>query len=262
MALTEWQAKELLCEIGRRVWTRNYVASNEGNFSYRIDDDRVLTTPTGQSKGFMKVEDIVTVDMSGKKISGEKKPTSEVKVHLEIYQQREDIKSVIHAHPPYATAFAVMKRPLPQCVLPEVEVFLGEIPIVEYATIGSRDLADAVKPFLGEFSSFLLANHGALTIGKDIEDAYYKMEIVEEYCRVLHYTRTLDGYTQINEEKLSELLQLKERLGIPDRRLKPGYTLSCSKESPGPDYKPENKIPERNEIEKIVRQLLKEKGMI
>ncbi len=261
MALTDWQAKELMCDIGKRVWTRGYVAANEGNFSFRIADDRVLATPTLVSKGFLKSEDIVTLDMSGKQIGGERKPTSETALHLEIYKNRPDIKAVIHAHPPHATAFAVVKRPIPQCVLPEVEIFLGEIPIVEYATPGTQEFAESVKPFLKDFTVFLLANHGALSIGKDLIDAYYKMEIVEEYCQVLLYTRQLDGYTQISEEKLSELLEIKKRLGIPDRRTKSGGNISCAIPAPVPEAKPASAEIDPNTIESIVREVLREKGL-
>jgi L-fuculose-phosphate aldolase len=262
LTLTEWQAKELLCEIGRRVWLRNFVAANEGNFSFRIDEDRVLSTPTLQSKGFLKPEDIVTLDMQGRQTGGVKKPTSEVMMHLEIYRQRPDVRAVIHAHPPCATAFAVVQNPLPKCVLPEVEIFVGEIPIAEYATPGTPELAESIKPFLKDYCAFLLANHGALTIGKDIEDAYYKMEIVEEYCRVLLYARQLDGYTQLGEGKLAELLKLKEKLGLSDRRLKPGADLSCALPAPAPSARQTCPPLNRTVIEKIVRQVLEEKGLL
>jgi L-fuculose-phosphate aldolase len=261
MGMTEWQAKEFLCEIGRRVWLRNFCAANEGNFSFRIDDDRVLSTPTLQSKGFLKPEDIVTLDMNGQQIGGIKKPTSEVLLHLEIYKHRSDVRAVIHAHPPCATAFAVVKQPMPKCILPEVEIFVGEIPIVEYATPGTQELADSIKPFLTDFTAFLLANHGALTIGKDIEDAYYKLEIVEEYCRVLLYTRQLDGYTQMTEEKVGELLKIKEKLGIHDRRLKAGTCINCSTPAPAPQQNEILKM-ERADIERVVRQVLQDKGLL
>ena len=260
--MTEWQAKELLCEIGRRVWVRNFVAANEGNFSFRIAQDRVLSTPTLHSKGFLKTEDIVTLNMKGEKIAGIKQPTSEVKLHLEIYKHRPDVKAVIHAHPPFATAFAVVNQPLPKCILPEVEIFIGEVPVVEYATPGTRELADSVKPFLSDYTAFLLANHGALTIGGDLEDAYFKMEIVEEYCRVLFYTRQLDGFTQISEANLSDLLKIKEKLGIPDRRLKPGADISCQIPTPSPGAPNQTEdVPERKAVEDIVRRILREKKM-
>jgi len=261
MALTEWQARELLCDIGRRVWTRNYVAGNEGNFSYLITDNRVLATPTLISKGFLQPDDIVTLDMEGNQIAGKKKPTSEVKMHLEIYKNRPDIKAVIHAHPPFATTFAVVKRPLPKCILPEVEIFIGEIPVVEYATPGTSELAESVKPFLSDFTAFLLANHGALTIGRDIVEAYYRMEILEEYCRVIYQARQLEGYTQMSEENLRELLEIKRRLGLPDRRLKPGADISCSIPSPSPSREKTASPIDRTEIERIVRDLLRDRGI-
>ena len=263
MCPTEWQIKDLFCEIGRRCWARSYVASNEGNFSCRCGENRVLATPTGHSKGFLKPEDIVTLDMDGNQVGGEKKPTMETRVHLEIYRQRTDIGAVIHAHPPYATIMAVVNKPLPRCVLPEVELYLGEIPLVEYATPGTQKLADVVKPFLRDFSAFLLASHGALTIGKDLEDAYFKMEIVEEFCRVLCYSKMLKGYSQISEDQVSEILDIKKRLGLPDRRLQPNASISCS--LPGPhsgEIASENNPLQREVIESIVRKILREKGML
>ena len=174
--IDEWEMREAMCEVGRRVWRREYVASNDGNFSVRLDENRVLCTPTLVSKGFMKPEEMAVVNMGGAQVSGRLPMTSEVKVHLEMYRRRPDVRAVVHVHPPNATAFAVAKRPLPKCVLPEIEVFLGEIPIVPYATPGTQDFADAVIPFLQHHHAFLLSNHGALTIGRDPFECYYRME--------------------------------------------------------------------------------------
>ena len=118
-----------ICEIGRRVYSKNYVAANEGNLSVRLDDNTVLCTPTLCCKGFMTPEDICTVDMQGNQLAGERKRTSEVLLHLEIYKHRPDVKSIVHAHPPHATAFAVAREPIPHGVLPEPDIFLGEVPI-------------------------------------------------------------------------------------------------------------------------------------
>jgi len=230
--MMESELKELMCDIGRRVWQRGYVASNDGNFSIRVSENRVLATPTMISKGFMKPNDIVTLDMDGNQIGGKRKPTSETKIHLGIYKERPDVKAALHVHPPYATAFAVVKEPVPKCVLPEVELFLGEIPIAEYATPGSQGFADSIKPYLQDFNLFLLANHGALAVGDSLEQAYYRMEIVDQYCRVLLYAKQLGGYHQIDQEKMADLFKLKEQFGLSDRRTMPGGNVSCEIPSP------------------------------
>lgn len=272
--IREQELKELICEIGKRVWTRGYVASNDGNFSVRVGENRVLATPTMLSKGFMKPEDIVTLDMSGKQLDGHRQPTSETLLHIGIYKERPDVKAVVHAHPPYATAFAVAHQPIPKCVLPEVEIFLGEIPIAEYATPGTQGFADSIKPFLHDFNLFLLANHGALALGADIEQAYYRMEIVDQYCRVLLYTRQLGEYKQIDQEKMEDLFKIKERLGISDRRKQPGGDVSCAIPSPVPGMdsssscsscsgQNEETAPMLDEmVKQTVRRVLKEKGLV
>jgi L-fuculose-phosphate aldolase len=263
--MQEWEIKEQICDIGRRVWQREYVAANDGNFSVRLDEDRVLATPTMVSKGFMTPDDIVTVDMDGRQIAGDKKMTSEVKLHLQIYRERADVKAVVHAHPPRATAFAVVQEPIPKCVLSEVEVSLGEIPITRYDTPGSQACAETIKPYLHDFNLFLLANHGALSLGEDLIQAYYRMEMVEQYCRILLYARQLGGHKQIDQDKMSELFQLKERLGYADRRTAPGGNVSCSIPSPTPDNHPAENSPgaARDELQaqigRIVQKVIQER---
>ncbi len=271
MSVSEWQVKELLCEIGRRVWARGFVASNDGNFSVRVGEDRVLATPTMISKGFMKPEDIVTLDLSGRQLEGHREPTSETRLHLGIYQEKPEVTAVVHAHPPYATAFAVAAEPVPKCILPEVEIFLGEIPITRYETPGSQDFAESIKPYLKDFNLFLLANHGALSLGRDLEQAYYRMETVDHYCRILLYTMQLGQPKQISQEKMSELFRLKEQLGYYDRRTQPGGDVSCCLPSPTPQSEfpasgetaGQAEGPERTEetIRRIVRAVLREKGL-
>ncbi|MBM4093639.1 MAG: class II aldolase/adducin family protein, partial [Planctomycetes bacterium] len=134
--------KQDICEIGRRLYQKGFAAANDGNISVRVSDNQVLCTPTMQSKGFLKPDDIATIDMTGKQIAGQKPRSSEALLHLEIYKSRDDVKSVVHCHPPHATAFAVAREPIPQCVLPEVEVFLGDVPITKYETPGGQQFAD------------------------------------------------------------------------------------------------------------------------
>jgi len=226
--MNEWDVREALCEIGRRIWQKEYVASNDGNFTYRLDDDRVLATPTLVSKGFMKPDDLVVVGLKdGKQISGHMKMTSEVLVHLHIYRRRPDVRAVVHAHPPNATAFCVARQNLPKCVLPEVEIFLGQIPVAPYATPGTQDFAEAITPFLKDHWAFLLSNHGAITLGKDPFHAYYNMETLESYCRILILARQIGDWNQIDYQAMQDLFKIKERLGISDPRDRSSYAAAC-----------------------------------
>jgi L-fuculose-phosphate aldolase len=155
--------KEEICEIGRRVYAKGFAAANDGNISIRVGENEVLCSPTMICKGFMKPDDICAVDLDGNQIAGKKKRTSEILLHLTIMKQRPDVKAVVHCHPPHATAFAVAGEPIPQCVLPEVEVFMGEIPIAPYETPGGQKFADTVLPFLKGTSCIILKNHGTVT---------------------------------------------------------------------------------------------------
>ena len=232
--MIEWELRELFCDIGRRVWQKGFVAANDGNFSARIDEKRILVTPTMVSKGFMKPEDLVVLDIEGKQLEGFRKPTSEIKLHLEILKNRNDVNAIVHTHPPYATAFAVVQEPIPKCILPEVEISLGEIPIIKYETPGSQEIVEAVKPFLNDFNLFLLANHGAIAMGLDLMDAYYKIETIDQYCRILLYAYQIGDPKKIDQRKIQELFKIKEKLGISDRRIQKGIGVSCEFPAPAP----------------------------
>src|SRR4051812_2463113 len=158
--MNEYKLKEQICEIGRRIYAKGFAAANDGNITIRIGENEVLCTPTMVCKGFLKPEDICKVDMQGKQISGTRKRTSEVLLHLAIFRERPDIKSCVHCHPPYATAFAVARESIPKCVLPDVEVFLGEVPIADYETPGTQKFAATIVPFVKDCNTIILANHG------------------------------------------------------------------------------------------------------
>jgi L-fuculose-phosphate aldolase len=212
-----------ICDIGRRIYNKGFAAANDGNISMRISDNEVLCTPTLQSKGFLKPEDICTVDMTGKQIAGAKKRSSEALLHLEIYKARPDVKSVVHCHPPHATAFAVAKEPIPQCVLPEVEVFLGDVPITKYETPGGQAFAETILPFVKKTNIILLANHGTVSFGETVERAYWWTEILDAYCRILLLSRQLGRISYFTEDKERELLALKKEWGYEDPRNTPEY---------------------------------------
>lgn len=214
----ERQAREALCDVGRRVWTRGMVASNDGNLSFRLSEDRVLCTPTMTSKGFLKPEDLVVVDMEGREVAGSRRSTSEIKLHLYIYRERPDVHSVVHVHPPHATAFAVAHRALPRNVLQEVELFLGEVPTAPYATTGTWEFARSIAPWVHRHDAVLLRNHGAVTVGRDPYDAYYRMECIDQFCRILLLAAPLGMWGELPPQAVEEMVRLKERYGIPDAR--------------------------------------------
>ena len=211
--------KQDICEIGRRLYEKGFAAANDGNITVRISDNEVLCTPTMHSKGFLKPDDISVVDMTGKQLSGRKKRSSEALLHLEIYKRRPDIKSVVHCHPPHATAFAVAREPIPQCVLPEVEVFLGDVPITKYETPGCQAFADTIVPFVDKCNVIILANHGTVSFGYDVEKAYWWTEILDAYCRILMLSRQLGRVNYLDNQQSRELLELKDKWGFADPRL-------------------------------------------
>ncbi len=220
--MNEWKMRELMCEIGRRIYNKGFAAANDGNISYKLAEDRVLCTPTRISKGFMKPDDLCVVDLDGKQISGKRKRSSEILLHLTIMKARADVRSVVHCHPPHATAFAVAKEPIPKCVLPEIEIFLGEVAISPYETPGGQKFADTVLPYVKDTETILLANHGTVTYGTDLEDAYFKTEIIDAYCRILLLAKQLGRVNYYDDTKAAELIKLKPNLGIPDPRLTRG----------------------------------------
>ncbi len=212
--VNEFKIKQEICEIGRRIYDKGFVAANDGNISYRISDKEVLCTPTLVSKGFLKPDDICKVDMNGKQISGRKKRTSEVLLHLEIYKMDPAIKAVVHCHPPHATAFSVAGEEIPTCVLPEVEIFLGPIPTTVYETPGAQNFADTIRPYVGNSRIAVLKNHGTVSWGDTLENAYWWNEILDAYCRILILAKQVGKVERISTNKVKELIDLKEHLGI------------------------------------------------
>src|SRR5215213_9163632 len=228
---SEWKLKEQMCDVGRRIWIKGFCAGNEGNHSYRLSDNRVLCTPTGVSKGQLRPEDICVVDMNGDQTAGSRKRTSEIQLHLAIYKARPDVKAVVHSHPPHATAFAVAGVDLPTCIHPEAEVFLGPVKTAKYVTPGDTRLGESIRPFIKESNTILLGNHGVVCYGPDLEDAYYKLEIVDAYARILLLTKQLGSVRPLDGEEMKDLLDLKKRFGMFDPRTAPGATpekMACA----------------------------------
>ena len=209
----EKEIRQEICEIGRRMYDRRMVAANDGNISVRLSEDEILCTPTGVSKGFMKPEQLCLVDLSGNLLGEDRgfHPSSEVKMHLRVYQKRPDIKAVVHAHPIFATSFAVMGQALERPIMPEVIVNFGRIPLAPYGTPSTAEIPDAVEPYLAEYEAILLEHHGALTWAKDLLSAYMKMESVEFYAELLYRTTQLGGPRKLSEEQLKRLYEITGR---------------------------------------------------
>ncbi|HEV3448843.1 MAG TPA: class II aldolase/adducin family protein [Gemmataceae bacterium] len=235
--MNEYQLKQQICEIGRRVYARGFAAANDGNISIRLNDKEVLCTPTMMCKGFMKCEDMCKVDYEGKQIAGTRKRSSEILLHLAIYKQRPDVKAVVHCHPPHATAFAVAGEPVPKCVLPEVEVFLGEVPTAVYETPGTQKFADTIVPHLKSSNTIILSNHGTVTFGPDLEKAYWNSEIIDAYCKILILAKQIGRVNYFTQGQTKELLDLKKKLGYDDARFTRGENCDlCGNNTFGRGY--------------------------
>jgi L-fuculose-phosphate aldolase len=210
--------KQEICEIGDRIYKKGFAAANDGNISFRVSDKEIVCTPTQICKGFMKPDDLCVVDMEGNQLSGRRKRTSEIKLHIAIMKERPEVKSVVHCHPPHATAFGIAREPVPQCVLPEVEVFLGDVPITKYATPGGQEFASTILPFVHKTNVIILANHGTVSYGDTVEHAYWWTEILDAYCRMLMLARGLGRVNYFSEPEARALLDLKQQWGFKDPR--------------------------------------------
>jgi L-fuculose-phosphate aldolase len=214
LRVSESQLRADIVEVGRRLYARGYTASNDGNISVRLGPDRLLMTPKGVCKGFMTPDMMCITDLDGRKLQGDRDPSSEILMHLEVYRQRPDAQAVVHAHPPIATGFAVAGIPLNRAVLAEVLTTLGSIPIAEYATPSTKELPEAVRKYIKAHDGMLLANHGALTTGSDLYSAYYKMETIEHFAKISLVARLLGREHLISREEVMRLQELRGTYGI------------------------------------------------
>lgn len=210
----EQQSRLDIVEVGRRLWLQGFVASNDGNISVRLGPDRLLTTPKSVSKGFMTPDMMVVTDMAGTKLSGARDASSELKMHLEVYQQRPDVGAVVHAHPATATGFAVAGVPLNRAVLAEVITTLGGIPIAAYATPSTAELPAAIRDYIRAHDGLLLANHGALAVAPDLFAAYYRMETIEHFAKISLVARQLGRENLLSRDEVTRLQNLRGMYGI------------------------------------------------
>src|SRR5437762_7494245 len=213
------QLKAEICEVGRRMWHRAYVDGNGGNIAVRVGEDIALCTPTLVSKGFMKPDDICLVDLEGNQFCGEKKRTSEILMHLQIMKRQPRAVATVHCHPPHATAFAVAGVEPPSCMIPEYEVF-ASVAIAPYRTPGTPEMGQLVADLVDKHNTILMANHGVVSWSHNhVEDAYFKMEILEAYCRTVLVSAQLGVPPKtMTPGQLQDLLKIKQSLGIPDPR--------------------------------------------
>src|SRR3979490_1609984 len=210
----ESQLRGDIVEIGRRRCARGYTASNDGNISVRLGGDRLVMTPKSVCKGFMTPDMMCVTDLEGRKLQGDRDPSSEMLMHLEVYRQRPHVRAVVHAHPPTETGFAVAGIPLDRAVLAEVLTTLGSIPIAEYATPSTSELPQAVRKYIKAHAGMLLANHGALTVGPDLFAAYYKMETIEHFAKISLVARMLGRENLITRQEVDRLQGLRGMYGI------------------------------------------------
>ena len=219
MAVNEYEIKKQICEIGKRIYNRNMVAANDVNISVKISDNEFLCTPTGVSKGFMTPEFICKVDAQGQVLQANKgfRPSSEIKMHMRVYQKRSDVNAVVHAHPTFATAFAIAGIPLTQPIMPEAVISLGCVPIAPYGTPSTMEIPDAVEPYLEHFDAVLLESHGALSWAGDLLSAYHKMESVEFYAELLYKARQLGGPKEFDQKTVQRLYEIRRQMGLSGR---------------------------------------------
>jgi L-fuculose-phosphate aldolase len=203
-----------IIQIGRLMFQKGWVASNDGNISVRLDGERILATRTGVSKGMMHADDLIVLDRRGNKISGRGERTTEIDMHLAIYDLRPDIGAVVHAHPPVATGFATAGRPLNLALLPEVIISFGCVPIAEYGLPGTAELTEPMRPLIPKHNALLMANHGAVCYGEDVFQAYFRMETVEHSARIQFVAEMLGGPNVLSRKEVAKLLDSRSRYGV------------------------------------------------
>jgi len=229
------EIRRAFLEVCHRIYAKGFAAANDGNVSYRVGDN-FLATPTGFCKGDLRNDDLIIIDREGKVVEGKYKPSSELPMHLEIYRQRPDVNAVVHAHPPYCTGFATAGIPLDRCVLPEVVMTIGSVPLTRYGTPSTEEIPQAIREVIKTCDALLLANHGAVTVSDNLLDAYFKMERIEHYAHILFIARQLGGEIQLSPEQVTRLYELRRK--SPQRGLNPGcftceqyFNGECSMES-------------------------------
>lgn len=221
--LSYMEVREQICDVCHKMWQLGWVAANDGNVSVKLDDGTFLATPTGISKSFITPEKLVRIDANGEVLEGQEgaKPSSEIKMHLRCYQEREDVRAVVHAHPPTATGFAVAHLDMDRYTMIETVIAIGSIPVTPYGTPSTYEVPDAIAPYLKEHDVMLLENHGALTVGTDLINVYYRMETLELYAKISLTAHLLGGEKEISKENVNRLIGMRKGYGVTGKH--PGF---------------------------------------
>lgn len=204
-------ARRDILRIGSFLHQKSLVAASDGNISIRLPNGRVLATPTSMSKGMMEPDDLVLTDMQGRKLAGKRNPSSEMAMHLLIYELRPEVNGIVHAHPPVATGFAASGMALNQALVAEVVLALGCIPLAEYGTTGTPELSATLRPLIPHYDAILMANHGVVSYGEDVWKAYFKMETVEHFARIALVSRLLGKQNLLGQQEVDKLMQARQR---------------------------------------------------
>ncbi|MDP4089886.1 MAG: class II aldolase/adducin family protein [Bacillota bacterium] len=217
------EIREQICDVCHKMWQLGWVAANDGNVSVKLADGTFLATPTGISKSFITHEKLVHIDAEGEVLDGPEgaKPSSEIKMHLRCYKEREDVGAVVHAHPPTATGFAVAHVDMDRYTMIETVIAVGSVPVTPYGTPSTYEVPDAIAPYLQEHDVLLLANHGALTVGADLITAYYRMETLELYAKISLTAHLLGGEKEISRDNIDRLINMRSRYGVTGKH--PGF---------------------------------------
>ena len=253
-AKTEEQHRHDICAVGRWMYDREYIVACEGNVSVRLGDGRILATPTCMNKGWLSPQEMVITDIHGRKLCGDHKISSEIQMHLLIYRMRPDVNAVCHAHPVTATGFASAGRSLDQALLPEVIVGLGQVPLVRYATPGTPDLSQALEPFVESYDALLLANHGVVTCGPDLLTAFYRMETVEHFAKILLAAENAGTPKLLSSREVAKLMAARARYGV----LAPPGASELPVTSDGEDNGADEITLKRDELDHLIEEALRQ----
>ncbi len=258
MQKTEQQLREDIVQVGRLMFEKGWVAANDGNISIRLDEERLLATPTGISKGMMRTEDMIVCNIHGDKLCGQRECTSEMGMHLAIYEKRPDIRAVVHAHPPVATGFAAAGRALNLALLPEVVISLGSVPLADYGLPGTPALTEGMMPYIPKYDAMLMANHGAVAYGEDVIQAYSKMEVVEHFARITLVAELLGGPKALPRVEVQKLFDSRTRYKVQSKnRFEPGSPMTAEDI---PDTSEKIEIT-REQLLSIIDEALKVRGV-
>jgi L-fuculose-phosphate aldolase len=255
MQKTEREHRQDIVEIGRIVWQKGWIAANDGNITVRLDQDRVLCTPTGVCKGMMSPDDLIVCDMQGNKIAGTRERTSEIAMHLTIYNMRPDVRSVLHAHPPVATGYATAGRSLNLALLPEVVIGLGCVPLAGYGLPGTPELTDPMLPLIPKYDSLLMGNHGAVCYGEDVFKAFFRMETTEHFARISLVAELLGGANVLPRQEVDKLLESRTRYGVKTKAAGPGCPVAAEETGQ------ERFVVTREELVGLVDEALRARGL-